>query len=199
MNKIEFLEELAIDLIGLPQEDTERWLEYYTEMLEDRIEDGMSEEQAVASLGDPKGVARQILAQTPFTKLIKNKIKPKRKLRVWEIVLICVGSPVWVSLAVAVAAVFFSVLVSLWACIVALWAAELAVAASGLGGVLLTFLFVGTGAAYQGFLLLGGGLVCAGLSWFGFFFCKWLTKLFLKLCELFLLFVKSLFVEKEGK
>lgn len=199
MNKIEFLQELALDLVGLPQDDVERWLEYYTEMLEDRIEDGMSEEEAVASLGEPAKIVKEILAQTPFTKLIKNKIKPKRKLRVWEIVLIALGSPIWVSLAIAVAAVIFSVFVSLWAVIVSLWAAELSLAVSGLGGVLMTFFFVGTGAKHQGFLLLGGGLFCAGLAYFGFFLCKWLTRHFLKLCELFLLFVKSLFVEKEGK
>ena len=199
MNKNEFLQELALDLVGLPQDDVERWLEYYTEMLEDRIEDGMSEEAAVASLGDPAKIVREILAQTPFTKLIKNKIKPKRKLQIWEIILICVGAPIWVSLALAVAAVIFSVFVSLWAAIVSLWAAELALAVSGLGGVLMTFFFVGTGAKHQGFLLLGGGLFCAGLAYFGFFLCRWLTGRFLKLCGLFLLFVKSLFVEKEGK
>ena len=199
MNKTEFLQELGMEILGLPQEDVERWLEYYTEMLEDRIEDGMSEEEAVASLGDPKGIARQILAQTPFTKLIKNKVKPKRKLQVWEIILICVGSPIWVSLALAVAAVFFSVFAALWACIVALWAVELSIAVCGVAGVLMTFFFVGTGATHQGFLLLGGGLFCAGLSYFGFFLCKHLAKMFLSLCAQFLLFVKSLFVEKEGK
>ena len=199
MTKIEFLHELGAALLGLPQEDIERWLEYYTEMLEDRIEDGMSEKEAVTSLGDPAKIVKEILAQTPFAKLIKNKIRPKRKLQVWEIVLICVGSPLWVSLAVAVAAIFFSVFVALWACIVSLWAVELSLAVCGLAGILGTFLFVGGGSTHQGFLLLGGGLFCAGLAYFGFFLCKCLTKLFLKLCALFLLFVKSLFVEKEGK
>lgn len=199
MSKNEFLQELAIDLIGLPQDDVERWLEYYTEMLDDRIEDGMSEEEAVASLGDPAKIVREILAQTPFTKLIKNKITPKRKLRVWEIVLICLGSPIWLSLAVSAVAIVLSVFASLWAVIVSLWAVELSLAVSGLGGVLMTFFFVGTGATHQGFLILGGGLICAGLAYFGFFLCKWITRYFLKLCELFLLFVKSLFVEKEGK
>lgn len=200
MNKAEFLQELAMEILGLPQEDTEHWLEYYTEMLEDRIEDGMSEQEAVASLGDPKGIARQILAQTPFTKLIKNKIKPKHKLRVWEIILIALGSPIWLALAFSALAVFFSVFVSLWAAgVVSIWAAEFALAVSGLVGVLFSFFLVGTGATYAGVLLLGGGLVCAGLAYFGFFLCRWLTVLLAKLCKLFVLFVKSLFVEKEGK
>ncbi len=199
MNKTEFLHELGIEILGLPQEDVERWLEYYTEMLEDRIEDGMSEAQAVASLGDPKAIARQILAQTPFTKLIKNKIRPKRKLQVWEIVLVVLGSPIWLAIAVSLAAAFFVIFASLWTGIVSVWAAELSVAVCGLAGVLFSFFLVGTGSVYQGLLLLGGGLFCAGLSYFGFILCKRLTVLLGKLCKLFVLFVKSLFVEKEGK
>lgn len=199
MNKTEFLHELGIEILGLPQEDVERWLEYYTEMLEDRIEDGMSEAQAVASLGDPKVIARQILVQTPFTKLIKNKIKPKRKLQVWEIVLVVLGSPIWLAIAVSLAAAFFAIFASLWAGIVSVWTAELSVAVCGLAGVLFSFFLVGTGSVYQGLLLLGGGLFCAGLSYFGFILCKRLTVLLGKLCKFFVLFVKSLFVEKEGK
>ncbi len=199
MNKTEFLQELAMDILGLPQDDVEHWLEYYAEMLEDRIEEGMSEEEATASLGDPKTIARQILSQTPFAKLIKNKIKPKHKLRVWEIILVVLGCPIWLALGIAALAGFFSVFVSLWAGIVSIWAGELALAVSGIAGVLFSFFLIGTGTTYQGLLLLGGGLFCAGLAYFGFFICKWLTVLLCKLCKLFVLFVKSLFVEKEGK
>lgn len=199
MKKNEFLQELSMEILGLPQEDVEHWLEYYTEMLEDRIEEGMSEQEATAALGDPKAIARQILAQTPFTKLIKNKIAPKRKLQVWEIVLLVLGSPIWLAIAVSLAAAFFAIFASLWAGIVSVWAAELSVAVCGLAGVLFSFFLVGTGSVYQGLLLLGGGLFCAGLSYFGFFACKCLTVLLGKLCKLFVLFVKSLFVEKEGK
>ncbi len=199
MKKNEFLQELSMEILGLPQEDVEHWLEYYTEMLEDRIEEGMSEQEATAALGDPKAIARQILAQTPFTKLIKNKIAPKRKLQVWEILLVVLGSPIWLAIAVSLGAAFFAIFASLWAGIVSVWAAELSVAVCGLAGVLFSFFLVGTGSTYQGLLLLGGGLFCAGLSYFGFSLCKWLTVLLCKLCKLFVLFVKSLFVEKEGK
>jgi uncharacterized membrane protein len=199
MTKIEFLHELGAALLGLPQEDIERWLEYYTEMLEDRIEDGMSEKEAVTSLGDPTKIVKEILAQTPFTKLIKNKVKPKRKLQVWEIILICVGSPIWSAFAISAVAVFFSVIVSLWACIVSLWAVEFSLAACGIAGVIGTAFFLATGAVHQGLFLLGCGLVCAGMAYFGWCFCKQLSVLLAKLCKLFLLFVKSLFVEKEGE
>ena len=200
MNKCEFLTRLALELKGLPREDTERWMEYYKEMLDDRIEDGMSEEEAVASLGKPDKIVKEILVQTSFTKLIKNKLKPSRKLQVWEIVLICLGSPIWVSLAVSVAATIFSVFVSLWAVIVSLWVTELSLAVSGVAGVLGTILSIALGRGYQGVLLLGGGgLFCGGVAYFGFYSCINLTKLFARVNKKCWLFVKSLFVAKEGK
>lgn len=199
MNKNEFLQELAIDLVGLPQEDSERWLEYYAEMLSDRIEDGMSEEQAVADLGDPKEIVRQILSQTPFVRLIKNKLKPNHKLRVWEIILIALGAPVWASLVVSVAAVIFSVFVSIWACIVSLWAVELSLIVSGVAGVLGMVFGAALGRGYHGLLLLGGGLVSGGVAYFGLELCISLTRLFAKANKKFALFIKSLFVAKEGK
>lgn len=199
MNKADFLHKLKRGIEGLPEADVARWLEYYTEMLEDRIEEGMSEEEAVASLGEPTAVARQILSQTPLSKLIQNKMKPKRKLLVWEIILLCVGSPIWASVVIAVAAVIFSGFASLWAGIISVWAGELSIMASAVAGVVSSPVFLALGNVNQGLLLLGGGLVCAGLAYYGFFFSKWLTVLLLKLCKLFLLFVKSWFVEKEGK
>ena len=199
MNKAEFLQQIARGIAGLPQADVDRWMEYYTEMLEDRIEDGMSEEEAVGSLGAPAEVVRQILAQTPLTKLIKSKVTPKRKLPVWEIVLICVGSPIWVALAIAVVAIFFSVFMSVWAVIASVWAVELAFAVSGLGGILLFGLELGVGAVAQGFLFLGTGFVLSGSSYFGFFLCKKLTVLTRNGCGEFLLLVKSLFVGKGEK
>ena len=199
MKKSEFIDALSAELRGLPKDDVARWLEYYTEMLEDRIEEGMSEKEAVASLGEPKGVAKEILGQTSFAKLIKNKVKPKRKLRTREIVLICIGAPVWVPLVISAVAVFFSALAVLFAGFLSLWAIEISLAVGAISSIAGGVLFLVTGSVYQGLLLFGAGLVCAGLAYFGFFLCKWLTVLLLKACKAFLLFVKSLFVKKEGK
>ena len=44
MNKQEFLAGLRKGLSGLPQEDIEERLLFYSEMIDDRIEEGMEEE-----------------------------------------------------------------------------------------------------------------------------------------------------------
>ncbi len=53
MNKREFLQKLENGLSGLPREDIEQRLSFYAEMIDDRIEDGFSEEEAVAGIGTP--------------------------------------------------------------------------------------------------------------------------------------------------
>ena len=61
MNKEQFLTALRARLTGLPREDLERTLQYYREMIDDRIEEGMSEQAAVADVGDPDELAAAIL------------------------------------------------------------------------------------------------------------------------------------------
>ena len=40
MTKKEFLDELKKGLLGIPEEDINRSIEFYSEMIDDRIEDG---------------------------------------------------------------------------------------------------------------------------------------------------------------
>lgn len=59
MNKQAFLEALNEKTASLPEQDKARLLEYFAEMIDDRIEDGVSEEEAVAAMGDPADIARE--------------------------------------------------------------------------------------------------------------------------------------------
>ena len=47
MRKTEFLERLRAALNALPEEEAKKTIAYYAEMIDDRIEDGMSEEEAI--------------------------------------------------------------------------------------------------------------------------------------------------------
>ena len=98
MNKYEFLGRLRERLVGLPPKDIEKSLDYYAEIIADRVEDGMSEEEAVAALGTLDEIVAQILEDTPLPKLVKEKVRPKRALRTWEILLIVLGFPLWLPL-----------------------------------------------------------------------------------------------------
>ena len=122
MNKQEFLAELRKGLCGLPQDDIEERLTFYSEMIDDRIEEGLSEEEAVSAIGDVEEIVRQTAADIPLAKIAKERIRPKRQLKAWEIVLLALGSPIWLSLGIAAAAVILALYISLWALIISLWA-----------------------------------------------------------------------------
>ena len=187
MNKEQFLIELAAALAGLPEEDIEKSLEYYSEMIDDRTEDGISEEEAVAALGTIAEIRAQIIKDTPLPKIIKEKVKPKRSFRGWEIAVIIIGFPLWFPLLISAAAVVFSLYVTLWSVIIAFFAVDIAFFAGALAGILASLPVFITGNAAAGLLLIGAGLLCAGLGLLWFFLCicttkgiVWLTKVFIK-------------------
>lgn len=62
MDRIEFLNELAVGLAGLARADRRQVLDYYNEMILDGIESGKPEDQVVEELGTPEQVAAQVLA-----------------------------------------------------------------------------------------------------------------------------------------
>lgn len=61
MTRRQFLNKLYRRLWPLGAEEAEQHLTYYAEMLADRMEEGMTEEEAVASLEDVDTIARRIL------------------------------------------------------------------------------------------------------------------------------------------
>lgn len=61
MTRVQFLNDLYHHLYGLTREQAEQHLTYYAEMLADRMEEGMSEEDAVASMEDVETIARRIM------------------------------------------------------------------------------------------------------------------------------------------
>ena len=196
MTKNDFLTELRAALEGLPEEDVEKSLEYYSEMIDDRIEDGLSEEEAVADLGSIEDIRAQIVKDTPITKLIKEKIKPKRTLSGLEITLLIVGFPIWFPLLASAAATLFSIWFSLWAVVISFYAVEAAFMASAVGGIIAAVVMLTVGNSLSGLFLLGCSLACVGLGILWIFVCKYSTK---GLVWLTGAFIKSLFMKKGGK
>ena len=163
MTKYDFLDLLKQKLSGLPEDDLNERLNFYSEMIEDRMEEGLTEEEAVAAIGDAEDIVSQILEDTPLTKLVKQKMKPKRKRKTWETVLIILGFPVWFSLLAAAFAVVFSLYISLWSVIISLWACVASLGACSAGGVISGAVLACTGNVPAGVAAIGAGVVCAGL------------------------------------
>lgn len=197
MTKQEFLSRLAHDLYTVDENNLQKYIDYYSEMIDDRIEDGMSEEEAVNSVGDPSSIAKDILIDyASLPKLVKEKLKPKHKLRVWEIILIVLGSPVWLPLLCAAVIVFLAVYIVIWSCVIALYAVDIslvgsfacfvyAVVYTAISGNMISMMF----SISMLFMSLGGAVLM-------FFVCKLVTKVIVKVSKAILRKVKSIFVKE---
>lgn len=196
MNKIEFLTVLRERLQGLPEEDINKSIDFYCEMIDDRVEDGTSEEEAVEALGNIEEIISQILSEVSLPKLVKEKVKPKRALKAWEIVLLVLGAPLWIPLLAAVILTVLAVYLSVWSVIISLYVVDLAVVICGIAFVRLAVAFLFGGQFVSGGVALGAGLVCMGLSILLFFAFNLVTKGILWASKKVLLGIKGLFIGK---
>ena len=196
MNKIEFLTVLRERLQGLPEEDINKSIDFYCEMIDDRVEDGMSEAEAVDALGNIEEIISQILSEVSLPKLVKEKVKPKRALKAWEIVLLVLGAPLWIPLLAAMILTALAVYLSVWSVIISLYAVDLSVAVSGLAciGVAVALLF--DGQFVPAGVVFGTGLVCMGLAILLLFAFNLVTKGILWISKKVLLGIKGLFIGK---
>jgi uncharacterized membrane protein len=167
MSKDEFLKRLNKALGSLDAKERARTVQYYREILEDRMEDGIPEEEAVANMGPVEQVAADVLAE--------QGVSGKEKRSGWSVALIALGSPLWLVLLLAVGAVLLSMYAVVWAVIITLFSCVAALGAGALAGVFALCLFW-TAYPMTGLFLLGVGLVCAGLGIFLFFPVLALTK-----------------------
>lgn len=198
MNKQAFLDALRSKLSGLPKEDVEERLSFYSEMIDDRTEEGCTEEEAVLAVGSVEEIAAQIISEHSFAKVAKEKRTFKRKFKAWEIALLAFGLPIGGVLLIAALAVVFSLYVSVWAILVSLWASFGAVAGGALGGVAGGAFVAVCGSLPSGLVLLAAGLVCAGLSIFLFLGCRAATKGLFWLTKQAVRAVKHCFKKKEA-
>ena len=78
MNKDEFLNDLRHALKGLPYEEVNKTLDYYSELIDDAVEDGADEKTFIAGLEDADTIAGRITDETSIRKLVAREVKGKR-------------------------------------------------------------------------------------------------------------------------
>ncbi len=164
MTKAEFLRALEACLQGLSPSDIRRSLDFYGEMIDDRIEDGMPEHDVVLAMGAPADAARQILGELSIPKLIQAKGKRARPMPTWAIVLLIVGSPLWIVLCAAALVVILAVYIVIWSLVIAVGAVDFALALCGVALIPSSIINAFTSGVPSMLLLLGVGLVAIGLS-----------------------------------
>lgn len=196
MNKQQFLAAVADRLSNLPQSDINKSLEYYSEMIDDRMEDGMSEEDAVGAMGTIDEVVSEILMNTPLSNLVKAKVKPKRTLKGWEILLIILGAPLWGGLLIAAAAIVFSAFVVLWSLVVALYAVVATFVSLSIYLIDVILSMAAAITPVQIAMMVGLILMFIGLAIFVLLLSNWAAKQGFRLSKRLIIKIKSNFVKR---
>lgn len=198
MNKQEFLDALRTALSGLPQDDAEERIAFYAEMLDDRMEEGVSEEEAVSEIGTVDEIRAQLVSEIPLPKLVRERVRPKRALRAWELVLLILGFPLWFPLLIAAGAVVLVLYIVAWALVVSLWAIEVSLWVCALGGLAAAAVFFARRNPLPALMMLGIALLVAGLSILLFFGCVAASKGILRLTKKAGVGIKSMLIGKEN-
>ena len=203
MNKQEFLDKLRRALAQMPLEERERQLGYYEELFDDMLEDGMSETEAAAKLGDPPKIAAELLTALPLGTLVKSSIPPKGSLSALTVVLVVLGFPLWfpllLSAFIVVFSLLFSLLVTLWALVVSYAAVVLSL---GIAAVAAPIGLVSGMISGSPLVIIGASLAAAGLCVLGALgvapLFRGLARLSAAICRAFWRGVKSIFIKKEN-
>lgn len=200
MTKQDFLNNLKNRISQLPSSEIQKSLDYYSEMIDDRVEDGMTEEDAVNALGDINKIVESIEIEMPMSSLVKNKIKEshnKSNNKTLWIILAVLGSPLWIPIALSVVLIILSVYAVIWSLIITLYAVLLSLAVCGVGGICAGVVHCFITSPITGFMMIGVGIASFGLFLMSIKPIIFLTK---KLCQLTVVFIKNvkgLFVSKK--
>ena len=196
MKKDEFIARLRKNLSGLPKEEREDRVSFYSEMIDDKVADGYPEEEVIDDLGTPEEVAKEIIGDTPLRTIIKERVKPKRSLKGWEILLLVLGFPLWFPLVLTIFILFLSGFIVVWSLMIALLAVDLGLLAGGIGSIVIGVLTVSSKGITSAAFIGGAGMAVTGLAIIFILSTKGILKGLGKLTKKMLVGTKNMVVGK---
>lgn len=164
MNKETFLTRLTKALAKMDPTERDRTVQYYREILEDRIEEGLPEEDAVAGMEPVEEIATRLLTENVPS---SNKKQPRR--RTW---LLIAASPMLLVAGIIILSLF----IAAWSVILSLFAVTAALAVCLIAGIGCLFLLLTTGYPLTALFLLGAGLFCGAIGIALFILVLYLSK-----------------------
>ena len=165
MSKEEFLGSLNRLLKSLGKSEREKSLSYYNEIIDDYMEDGYTEEEAVEQIGSPGQIAQEILKEqqtqmkTPMSRGMKGLIA----------VLLVLGFPLWRSLVLAGFCLVLSAVLLVLSAYIVIWCIPICTGAVSVAGLILSVVSMGGAAVIifqnsaAGVIQLGVGMSSAGI------------------------------------
>lgn len=162
MNKKEFLTTLEKGIKTLPKDEKERIYNYYHETIEDRIEEGLSEEEALNGMEDVKSIIAEALCEYQIQ---EEQVPVKKKSRAIYYALFVCASPFILTFLL----MLLSIYVFLWSLFFSLLCIFASILIFAIVGVIYTIRTLRINFA-SGLVLVGCILLSVGA-------CPWIYKI----------------------
>lgn len=107
MTKSEFLKELRKNLSKFNIDEINNIIDFYDEIIEEKQENGMTEDEAVASLGELKNIIDNVSAELVYKR--SEKKKSRQPLRNFTIILGICASPILLPLGITFFVLFITI------------------------------------------------------------------------------------------
>jgi uncharacterized membrane protein len=196
MNKEDFRYALRKKLAQLPNDEIDKSISYFDEMIADRMEDGMSEEEAVKEFENVNEIAEKIMTEMSMYKLVKTRVKPEKDYTILEILLLVLGFPVWFPLIISFFAIVASIFITIFSIIFSFYAVFVGIFILGIAGLICSpMIFVNN--FYTGLLMLSVSLMLIGFSVFLFYAVTFISKKMIEMMKLAWMRIKKAFIKRE--
>lgn len=166
MDRITFIKSLAAELAYKTKpSEIHHLIDYYDEMIQDLMEEGLSEVEAVSKLGTPQSVAQSALGAEEIV------VKVPRRFHPLLLVIIFLGFPLWGSLLLTVLLLMLSGLIVIWCLPFSTSVIGITSLIGGIASVVLSPLLLSHGLHFSitqlglGVTMFGIGLVCLILTY----------------------------------
>ena len=120
-------------------------------------------------------------------------------MHVWEIVLLCVGSPIWVCLLIAAFAVAVSLYAVAFSVVISLFTAAVACGGIAVAGTIYSFGFFFRGGWIEALFYVGFVLLCIGLAIYLWCLAILLNRGIIRLTKVIILGIKRKITKKEAQ
>ena len=174
----------------MPKSEINGHISFYSEIIDDRVEEGLTEEAAVDVAGNVCDIISGIRADNAVA---ISKSRKRRRLKAFEIVLLVLGAPIWLSLLISLLGVLVSIYAVIWSVIISVWSVFVSFVGTAFGALLLGVVFVCVKNTLSGIAIIGLAAVCAGLAIFMFFLSKIATKGVIILTKKIVISIKNAF------
>ncbi len=162
MKKKDFIRELKFKIRKLDKKEVEDIISYYSELIDDRIEQGENEEDIILSLGSIDLIAKNIFEEKNISnediEIVESEIVDNKKAKynndttVLKILLLVLLFPLWISLGVF----FLTILIIILSVFFAIAVSSIALIASGIFTLIGSFIHF----AFN----FGAGIIQLGVS-----------------------------------